>query len=279
MAVHRVRRRSVLVGIVLLAAVAVFAQTPAEAAQYTPKEGQPGKDVVWVPTRDAVVDKMLDLAQITPQDYVIDLGSGDGRLVIAAAKRGARALGIEYNPEMVVLSKRNAVTEGVADKTEFVKADIFESDFSRASVISMFLLPELNLKLRPQLLKLKPGTRIVSNTFPMGDWTPDESFDVAGDCGAYCTALFWIVPAQVEGSWKLPGGHLVLTQSFQMLSGTLAVDGRTMTIDRAALRGDRIAFTAGGIEYTGQVLGDTMQGEFRSVGTTGRWSAVRVSSR
>jgi len=279
MAVHRVRRRSVLVGIVLLAAVAVFAQTPAEAAQYTPKEGQPGKDVVWVPTRDAVVDKMLDLAQVTPQDYVIDLGSGDGRLVIAAAKRGASALGIEYNPEMVELAKRNAAMEGVAAKTEFVKADIFESDFSRASVISMFLLPELNLKLRPQLLKLKPGTRIVSNTFPMGDWTPDESVDVAGDCGAYCTALLWVVPAQVEGSWKLPGGQLVLTQTFQVLSGVLAADGKTMTIDRALLRGDRIAFTAGGVEYTGQVLGDTMQGEFRSAGTTGRWSAIRVASR
>ena len=279
MAVHRVHRRSVLVGIVLLAAVAVFAQTPAEAAQYTPKEGQPGKDVVWVPTRDAVVDKMLDLAQVTSQDYVIDLGSGDGRMVIAAAKRGARALGIEYNPEMVVLSKRNAVTEGVADKTEFVKADIFESDFSRASVISMFLLPELNLKLRPRLLKLKPGTRIVSNTFPMGDWTPDESVDVAGDCGAYCTALLWIVPVQVEGSWRLPGGQLALAQIFQMLSGTLAVDGKTMPIDRAVLRGDRIAFSADGVEYTGQVLGDTIQGEFRSAGTTGRWSAVRVSSR
>lgn len=279
MAVHRVRQRSLLLGIVLCVAGAVFTQTSSAAEQYTPKEGQPGKDVVWVPTRDAVVDKMLDLAQVTPQDYVIDLGSGDGRLVIAAAKRGARALGIEYNPEMVELAKRNAAMQGVAATTEFVKADIFESDFSRASVISMFLLPELNLKLRPQLLKLKPGTRIVSNTFPMGDWTPDESFDVAGDCGAYCTALLWIVPAQVEGSWKLPGGQLVLAQTFQQLSGSLAADGKTMTIDRALLRGDRIAFTAGGVEYTGQVVGDTMQGEFRSAGTTGRWSAVRVSSR
>jgi SAM-dependent methyltransferase len=279
MAAHSVRQRALLVGIVLLAAVAVFAQTPSAAEQYTPKEGQPGKDVVWVPTRDAVVDKMLDLAKVTPQDYVIDLGSGDGRLVIAAAKRGARALGIEYNPEMVELSKRNALTEGVADKTQFVKADIFESDFSGASVISMFLLPELNLKLRPRLLKLKPGTRIVSNTFLMGDWTPDESVDVAGDCGAYCTALFWIVPAHVEGSWKLPGGRLVLTQSFQMLSGTLAAEGKTMTIDRAHVRGDRITFTAGGVEYTGRVLGDTIQGEFRSAATTGRWSAARVPSR
>jgi len=279
MAAHSVRQRSLLLGIVLFAATAVFEQTPSAAQPYTPKEGQRGKDVVWVPTRDAVVDKMLDLAQVTPQDYVIDLGSGDGRLVIAAAKRGARALGIEYNPEMVELAKRNAAMEGVAAKTEFVKADIFESDFSRASVISMFLLPELNLKLRPQLLKLKPGTRIVSNTFPMGDWTPDESFDVAGDCGAYCTALLWIVPAQVEGRWKLPRGELVLTQTFQQLTGTLATDGKTMTVDRALLRGDRIAFTAGGVEYTGQVLGDAIQGEFRSAGTTGRWSAIRVASR
>jgi SAM-dependent methyltransferase len=268
-----------LSGIVLCVAAAVFTQTPSAAEQYTPKEGQPGKDVVWVPTRDAVVEKMLDMAKVTRGDYVIDLGSGDGRMVIAAAKRGARALGIEYNPDMVELSKRNAIAEGVADRTQFVKADIFQSDFSHASVISMFLLPELNLKLRPQLLKLKPGTRIVSNTFPMGDWTPDESFDVAGDCGAYCTALLWIVPAQVEGSWKLPGGQLVLAQTFQQLSGTLGADGKTMTIDRAVLRGDRITFTAGGVEYTGQVLGETIQGEFKSTGTTGGWSAIRTPSR
>jgi SAM-dependent methyltransferase len=276
---HVVRRWALFLGIVLLATTAAFAQTQPGAKEYTPREGQPGKDVVWIPTRGTVSDKMLDLAKVTPQDYVIDLGSGDGRMVIAAAKRGARALGIEYNPDLVELSKRNAAKEGVADKTQFVKADIFESDFSQASVISMFLLPELNLKLRPQLLNLKPGTRIVSNTFPMGDWTPDETVDAEGDCGTYCTALLWIVPAKVEGEWRLPGGQLVLTQSFQTVGGTIGVDGKSIPIDGGRLNGDRIAFTAGDVEYTGRVQGNVMRGEFKSARSTGSWSAVRAASR
>lgn len=274
---HAVRRSVLFLGIVLLAATAAFAQTQPATKEYTPQEGQAGKDVVWIPTRTTVVDKMLDLAKVTSQDYVIDLGSGDGRLVISAAKRGARALGIEYNPDMVEVSKRNAVTEGVADKTQFVKADIFESDFSQASVITMFLLPDLNLKLRPQILNLKPGTRIVSNTFPMGEWTPDETAEVGGDCSSYCTALFWIVPAQVDGEWRLPGGQLVLTQNFQMLGGTVTADGKTVPIDSGRLRGDRIAFTAGGVEYTGRVLGNAMQGEFKSARNKGTWSAVKAA--
>src|SRR4030042_1425159 len=161
---HIVRRWSLFLGIVLLATTAAFAQTQPGAKEYTPREGQPGKDVVWIPTRETVSDKMLDLAKVTPQDYVIDLGSGDGRMVIAAAKRGARALGIEYNPDLVELSKRNAAKEGVADKTQFVKADIFESDFSQATVITMFLMPEINVSLRPRILNLTAGTRILSNT-------------------------------------------------------------------------------------------------------------------
>ena len=150
------------------------------AKEYQPEVGQDGKDVIWVPTPQALVDKMLDMAKVTPKDYVIDLGSGDGRTVITAAKRGSKALGIEYNPDMVELSKRNAAKEGVSDKATFVKADLFESDFSQAQVITMFLLSSINLKLRPKILDLKPGTRIVSNTFDMGDWKPDQTDKFAG---------------------------------------------------------------------------------------------------
>src|SRR5512134_820118 len=148
--------------------------------EFQPEVGQAGKDVVWVPTPQALVDKMLDMAKVTPKDYVIDLGSGDGRTVITAAKRGSKALGIEYNPDMVELSTRTAAKEGVSDKASFVKADLFESDFSQAQVISMFLLSSINLKLRPKILDLKPGTRIVSNTFDMGEWKPDETAKVSG---------------------------------------------------------------------------------------------------
>ena len=185
------------------------------AAEYEPHVGQDGKDVVWVPTCQALVDKMLDMAKVTPKDYVIDLGSGDGRTVITAAKRGARALGIEYNPDMIALSKRNAVREGVTDKAQFKEADLFESDFSEATVITMFLLPTINLKLRPKILDLKPGTRIVSNSFTMDDWKADETATVYSqteDCGNYNTAYFWIVPAKVEGTWTLPQGRLTLKQ-------------------------------------------------------------------
>src|SRR5687767_2814064 len=152
-------------------------------ATYEPSVGQEGKDVVWVPTPQVVVDKMLDMAKVTPRDFVMDLGSGDGRTVITAAKRGARALGIEYNPDMVELSKRNAEKEGVAGQASFVKADLFETDFSKATVITMFLLPEINLKLRPKILRLKPGTRIVSNTFTMGEWLADETADLSAGSG------------------------------------------------------------------------------------------------
>ena len=134
-----------------------------------------------MPTSQALVDKMLDMAKVTPQDFVIDLGSGDGRTVITAAKRGARAMGIEYNPDMVELSKRNAAAAGLSeDKAKFMKADLFETDFTQATVITMFLLPSINLKLRPKILDMKPGTRVVSNTFTMEDWEPDETADHSG---------------------------------------------------------------------------------------------------
>src|ERR1700757_4370926 len=200
---------------------AALVQAQPAKQEYQPQVGQAGKDVVWVPTPQALVDRMLDMGKVTAKDYVIDLGSGDGRTVITAAKRGAKALGIEYNPDMVELSKRNAAKEGVSDKAQFAKADLFESDFSQATVITMFLLPDINLRLRPKILDLKPGTRIVSNSFTMGDWQADETTSAKEDCASYCTAYLWIVPAKVEGTWKLPQGELALKQSYQTISGTL----------------------------------------------------------
>ena len=266
-------RRSVLALGLSLATAGVFAHAQTATAPFTPEVGQSGKDVVWVPTPQALVDKMLDMATLTPQDYVIDLGSGDGRTVITAAKRGARAHGIEYNPDMVALSQRNAATEGVSGKATFEKADIFESNFSQASIITMFLLPEINLRLRPKLLDLKPGTRIVSNSFTMEDWAPDEQAVVGGDCVSWCTALFWLVPAKVEGTWQLPQGQLALKQQFQMVSGTLTTGGRTATIANGRLRGDQIRYSVGGVEYTGRANGNTMEGT-TSGGTA--WRATRA---
>jgi SAM-dependent methyltransferase len=247
-----------------------FAQAQ-PAKQYEPQVGQEGKDVVWVPTPEALVDKMLDMAKVTPNDYVIDLGSGDGRTVIAAAKRGARALGIEYNPEMVELSKRNAANEGVNDKATFAKADLFESDFSQATVITMFLLPSINLKLRPKILDLKPGTRVVSNSFDMEQWKPDETGTVSG-CDHWCTAYLWIVPAKVGGRWKLPQGELTLTQTFQMISGTLK-SGNVSAPVNGKLNGDQITFTAGEAQYSGRVSGNSIEGTLKSGGS---WKATRV---
>ena len=238
-----------------------LAQAQKAPATYEPTSGQEGKDVVWVPTPQVVVDKMLDMAKVRPSDFVMDLGSGDGRTVITAAKRGARALGVEYNPDMVELSRRNAEKEGVAGKAAFIKADLFETDFSKASVITMFLLPEINLKLRPKILALKPGTRIVSNSFNMGDWQADETATLASDAGcnvSWCTALLWIVPARVAGTHQLPQGELTLKQQFQMLSGTLRTEGKTFALE-GKVRGEEITFTAGGREYRGKMNGKRLE--------------------
>jgi precorrin-6B methylase 2 len=243
------------------------------AKEYEPSVGQEGKDVVWVPTPQELVDKMLDMAKVTPKDYVIDLGSGDGRTVITAAKRGSKALGIEYNPDMVELSKRNAAKEGVSDKANFVKADLFESDFSQAQVITMFLLPSINIKLRPKILNLKPGTRIVSNSFDMEDWKADETATASG-CDHWCTAHLWIVPAKVGGTWKLPQGELNLKQTFQMISGTLK-NGNVMTPISGKLNGDQISFNAGAAQYTGRVNGNAIEGTVKG-GSDGKWSATRA---
>jgi hypothetical protein len=268
-----VRSASLVFCLTLLLGQGFAREQPAK--EYQPSEGQEGKDVVWVPTPQALVDKMLDMAKITPKDYVIDLGSGDGRTVITAAKRGSRAHGIEYNPDMVELSKRNAKKEGVADKATFAKADLFESDFSQAQVITMFLLPSINVKLRPKILDLKPGTRIVSNSFDMEDWKADETATVSG-CEDWCTAYLWIVPAKVGGTWKLPQGELNLKQTFQMLSGTLK-SGKVSTPISGKVNGDQISFTAGKTQYTGRVNSNSIEGTAKG-GTGSRWSATRVGS-
>ncbi len=253
----------------------VFAQTQSAPKPYEPSVGQDGKDVVWVPTPQELVDKMLDLAKVTASDYVIDLGSGDGRTVITAAKRGARARGIEYNPDMVELSKRNAVKEGVAGKASFAKADLFESDFSQATVITMFLLPDINLKLRPKILDLKPGTRIVSNTFTMGEWKEDDTV-TAGDESSnyYRTARLWIVPAKVEGTWQLAQGEITFRQSFQMVTGTLKTGGNTPQVANGLLRGDQLTFSAGGAVYSGRVSGSRIEGSVKTGSAVSDWSAT-----
>ena len=258
--------------ILLALTLSFFADTihAQPATEFQPQVGQDGKDVIWVPTPQALVDKMLDMAKVTPKDYVIDLGSGDGRTVITAAKRGAKALGIEYNPDMVELSKRNAAKEGVSDKASFVKADLFESDFSQAQVITMFLLSSINMKLRPKILDLKPGTRIVSNTFDMADWKPDESATLPG-CNSWCTAHLWIVPAKVDGTWTSPQGELTFKQTFQNISGTLK-SADAVTPINGKLNGDQISFTAGNVTYTGRVNGSSMDGTAGGA----KWNATRT---
>jgi hypothetical protein len=270
---HRARLL-LMVLCLFVAAAPAFAQAQQETNPFQPQVGQRGKDVVWVPTPQALVDKMLDMAKVTPQDFLMDLGSGDGRTVITAAKRGAHAMGIEYNPDMVELSKQNAAKEGVTDRAEFVKADLFETDLSKATVITMFLLPDINLKLRPKILDLKPGTRVVSNTFTMEDWNADEIATVGEDCTTWCTALFWIVPAKVEGTWTLPDGELSLKQEFQMVSGTLNHGGSSATITDGRLRGTEIVFTVNGVKHTGTVNGTTMSG---TTASGAAWTATRAA--
>jgi precorrin-6B methylase 2 len=250
----------------LAASACAQSQSTKQQPDFQPQVGQEGKDVIWVPTPQELVDKMLDIAKVTPKDYVIDLGSGDGRTVITAARRGTKALGVEYNPDMVELSKRNAAKAGVSDRANFVRADLFQTDLSQATVITMFLLPDINIKLRPKILDLRPGTRIVSNTFTMGEWEADETASVKNGCASYCTALLWIVPAKVEGAWKLPQGELNLKQTFQMVSGTLKSDGGATPV-KGRLNGDRITFTAGGTEYQGRVAGNTIEGTSKGGGS------------
>ena len=248
-------------------ASAQTAQTPEE---YKPTVGQEGKDVVWVPSPQSTVDKMLDLAKVTPQDFVIDLGSGDGRNVIGAAKRGARALGVEYNEKLVEYSKREAAKAGVADRAQFVQGDMYEADISQATVLALFLLPDNLNKLLPKFLALKPGSRIVANHFGMGGWTPDVTDRADGDCGPWCTTLLYIVPAKVEGAWRFGDGELVLEQKFQEVTGTLKAGSREMPVT-GRLTGEQITLTIAGTQYAGRVTGDTITGEGAKA-----WRAARI---
>jgi SAM-dependent methyltransferase len=261
-----------------LAVLLLFALHAPAAAQDSstpePHINQPGKDVQWIPTPDALVEKMLDLARVTPQDRFVDLGSGDGVLVIAAARRGARARGIEYDRGLVELSKRKAKEAGVSDKTRFTRGDIFKTDFSEATVVTTFLLPSMNLQLRPTFLAMKPGTRIVANTFAIGDWQPDETVTLEEPCERWCKAMLWIVPAPVNGLWFTPKGDLALTQKFQFISGTLDDEA----IENGSLHGDLITFTAGGVAYSGRVDGNRMRLTATIDGKPVEWT-VRAAPR
>ena len=270
------RRTVVLSALTFAASLPLAGLAQDKPGAFEPQVGQSGKDVVWVPTSQAHVDKMLDLAKVTAKDSVMDLGSGDGRTVITAAKRGVvKAVGIEYNPDMVELSKRNAAQAGVGDKVQFMKADLFESDFSQATVITMFLLPDINLKLRPKILDLKPGTRIVSNSFTMAEWEPDQRVQTTEKegCATYCTALLWIVPAKIEGTWQTPEGEIVFKQAFQVIRGTLKpkAGGAAVMVD-GKLNGDQISFKVGKTDYTGRATSNTMEGTTRD---GAKWSATR----
>ena len=254
--------------VALLTCGAVAQQTK----PFEPTVGQQGKDVVWVPTAQGLVDRMLDMAKVTPADYVMDLGSGDGRTVITAAKRGAKATGVEFNPDMVALSRRNATAAGVGEKAEFIQGDIFKTDFSKATVITLFLLPDLNLRLRPTLLDMKPGTRVVSNSFDMGEWTPDQEVNATGECQSWCRAMLWIIPAKTAGTWKMSTGELKLTQNFQMLSGTFGLNGGNLPISNGKMNGNQISFSVGDRIYKGSVNGNRMEGT-HSDGS--KWQATR----
>ncbi len=259
-----------MVTTVFAVALVTAMATRAEAqGKFEPRSGQAGKDVVWVPTPQETVELMLNMAKVTKEDYVIDLGSGDGRTVITAAKRGARARGIEYNPDMVALSIENAKTAGVSERAVFVQADLFKTDFSQATVLTLFLLPDINLRLRPQILDMRPGTRVVSNTFMMGsgddEWVPDETRRVSEDCVSWCTAHMWIVPAKVNGKWTMNGQALTFSQKFQNVTGTMG----SAQITDGKLNGTTITFTAGGTTYTGTVSADG-----RTI-TGANWKATR----
>jgi SAM-dependent methyltransferase len=260
---------------VALAVNPVFAQSTESTKlgdeKYEPRVGQSGKDVIWVPTNDAVADAMLKAANVKPTDLVYDLGAGDGKIAIAAAKNyGATAVGIEYNKEMAELATRNTQRAGVADKVKIINGDIFVEDFSKATVVTMYLLPDLNLKIRPTILKMAPGTRIVTNSFNMGDWEPDDKVGTG-----YAQGYFWVVPGNAAGKWSIKGVEgsqqpvtLELTQRYQRVGGTLNIYGKSQPILGGSLTGNRLKFsfldqsnqsrivdvTLNGNELSGQVL-------------------------
>jgi SAM-dependent methyltransferase len=274
--VSRHARLRALVAVPCLAALLAGGQVQPAEKPYVPEPGEIGKDVMWLPSEDAMVRRMLDFAQVTSRDFVVDLGSGDGRTVIAAARRGARALGVEFNVQLVEHSRRLAREAGVGDRASFVQGDLFDADLSQATVITLFLLEEMNIKLRPKIVGLKPGTRVVSNSFPMGEWRADASAKVTvkQGCTSYCDIYFWIVPANVEGSWKLPQGELTIKQHFQVITGTLRAGAAAVAL-KGRMIGDRISFQAGDAEYRGRVGPGGITGTYKSSNGTGAWSATR----
>lgn len=269
-----VTRGTVAVLALLFLAQTTIAQTG--PSRFEPKAGQPGKDADWWPTPQELVDTMLDMTAVTSADFVIDLGSGDGRIVISAAKRGARALGVEYDADLVTLSRAASKAQGVAGKASFMKADLFQCDLSKATVITMFLLPEMMLKLRPRILVLKPGTRIVSNTFAMGEWEADETGTTDAKFPRWHTALLWIVPAKIEGVWNTSAGAVTFKQQFQVVTGTYTVGGKTLLIVGGRLRGSQVTFSAGDIQYRAHVAGTTIKGSAISGDRESPWWAKRV---
>ncbi|MCA1585744.1 MAG: class I SAM-dependent methyltransferase [Acidobacteria bacterium] len=260
------------VALLIAGTAALPAQTPTPPAPFEPTVGQAGKDVVWVPTPEALVEKMLDMAEVGPSDLVMDLGSGDGRNIIGAAKRGARAVGVEFNPDMVALARHRASEAGVGDKATFIEGDMYAADISKATVMALFLLPVNMDKLAPKFLELAPGSRIVANTFAITGWNPDRTESItASGCTSWCTALLWTVPAKVAGTWQTPQGDLMLTQDFQVVAGTLG----SMPIVDGKLTGRMLQFSTGASEHSAEVSGDTMTGTVTTNGRQERWTATR----
>jgi SAM-dependent methyltransferase len=249
--------RLLVAAFVLLGASGAWAQ---EDKVFVPVSGQPGKDVVWVPSPEETVAKMMDVGQVGPQDFVVDLGSGDGRNVIAAAKRGARGVGFEYNPDMVQLSNRLAKEAGVSDRAQFVEGDMFAADFSKATVLALFLLPNNLMQLRDKIYNLQPGTRVVLNTFGIQDWAPDEQVTLdSNTCSSWCTVMLNIVPAKIAGTWRVSdGSELALAQDFQMVTGTLkTAAGQTQQVN-GRLRGNDLTITVGTQEHKARVDGNRL---------------------
>jgi precorrin-6B methylase 2 len=255
----------------------VWAQAPAAQEPYKPTVGQAGKDVVWVPSSPAMIEKMLDHASVTPHDLVMDLGSGDGRAIIAAAKRGARGLGIEFNADLVEYSKRSAAAAGVAEKAMFVQGDMYEADISKATVLSLFLLPSNLEKLAPKFMQLPPGTRIVANTFWLSDWTPDDTQQLENGCESWCTSHLIIVPARVEGKWRVENGVLSLTQKYQHVEGTYTNGSGATEPVKGTLRAAEITLTIGGAEYKGTVKDNTIEGMTKAGAENRRLVATRAN--
>jgi len=247
------------------------------ATPFEPIEGQAGKDVVWVPSSPDMVAKLMEMAKVTPADLVVDLGSGDGRNVIAAAKLGARGLGVEFNPDMVALSRRLAQDAGVADKATFVEADMYTYDISKATVMALFLLPVNMNRLAPKFFALAPGSRIVANTFGIDGWEPErrESLATNSECESWCEALLWIVPAKVQGTWTMANGTMALTQQYSRVEGTITIGRKTQPIEQPRVRGEEITFQAGGQTYRGKAVGNSIEGTVTTATGALPWTAKR----